>query len=72
MTTTTTKTKLKEAADNKAEIRKEAQKDATLYFLVVLGSYLDELVRDGKLTSELRKDIYMIMKDYAIQRGYIS
>jgi hypothetical protein len=72
MTTTTTKTKVKEAADNKAEIRKEAQKDATLYFLVVLGSYLDELVRDVKLTSELRKDIYMIMKDYAIQRGYIS
>jgi hypothetical protein len=57
---------------SKAGIRREALRDATLYFMVVLGSHLDDLVRQEKITSEVRKDIYLIMKDYAIQRGYIE
>jgi hypothetical protein len=62
----------KDKQQDKAAIRNEALKDATLYFLVVLGSYLDDLVRDGRLTSDVRRDIYMTLKDYAIQGGYLT
>jgi hypothetical protein len=59
-------------SQSKAGIREEALKDATLYFLVVLGSYLDDLVRDGRLASDVRRDIYMTLKGYAIERGYLE
>jgi hypothetical protein len=52
--------------------RDEALKDATLYFLVILGSVLDDMMRDGRLASDVHRDIYTTSKDYAIQRGYIE
>lgn len=53
------------------QVRNEAFKDSTLYFLVVLGSLLDDFVRDERITSDVRRDIYMILKEEAIKRGYI-
>jgi hypothetical protein len=37
---------------------REALKDSTLYFLVVLDSALDDMVRAGRMTSDVKKDLY--------------
>jgi hypothetical protein len=41
------------------EVRKEALKDSTLYFLIILESALDDMVRAERMISDVKKDLYM-------------
>ena len=56
----------------RGRIRQEALKDSSLYFLVILGSTLDDMVRDNELSSEARKKIYESCKEYCLYRGYLG
>jgi hypothetical protein len=54
------------------EVRAEAMKDSTLYFLTILGSVLDDQQKQGTISGDCKREIYGTLKDYAIQRGYIT
>ena len=52
------------------KIRNEAFRDSTLYLLVYLGSLLNDFVRDERIISDVRRDIYIFLKEDAIKKGY--
>lgn len=54
------------------KIRNEAFRDSTLYFLVFLGSLLDDFVRDERITSDVRRDIYIFLKEDAIKNFLLA